>query len=186
MMALGSDFFARDVALVARDLVGTELYVDAVGGAIVETEAYAPTDPASHSFGGPTLRNMAMFGPPGCAYVYRIYGRHWCLNLTTGAGSAVLIRALLPMKGLALMKERRRTGEERKLCSGPGKLCTALGVDRRLDGLPLNRPPFKLLAAHGDIAVVTGARIGITRASHTPWRFGLRGSSFLSRPFETT
>jgi DNA-3-methyladenine glycosylase len=184
MMALGSDFFARDVALVAQDLVGAELYVDAVGGVIVETEAYAPTDPASHSFGGPTPRNMAMFGPPGCAYVYRIYGRHWCLNLTTGAGSAVLIRALLPMKGHAIMAERRGTGEDRKLCSGPGKLCTALGVDRRLDGLPLDRPPFELLEAPGDITVVAGARIGITRASNTPWRFGLRGSSFLSRPFD--
>lgn len=182
-MALRPDFFARDVALVARDLVGAELYVDAVGGAIVETEAYGPADPASHSFGGPTPRNRAMFGPPGCAYVYRIYGRHWCLNLTTGEGSAVLVRALLPIKGLAAMAERRGTSGDRHLCSGPGKLCEALGVDRRLDGLPLGEAPFELYEAPAGTAVVTGPRIGITRAADTRWRFGLAGSPFLSRPF---
>jgi DNA-3-methyladenine glycosylase len=181
-MSLAAEFFAREAAVVAADLIGVRLLVDGVGGVIVETEAYDPQDPASHSFNGPTARNAAMFGPPDRAYVYRIYGAHWCLNFVCSAASAVLIRALEPTDGLDVMAERRGTADPRLLCSGPGKLCQALAVTRAHDGLPLDHPPFKL--DPGDRpAVVIGPRIGLTKAVDTPWRFGAAGSRFLSRPF---
>lgn len=183
--ALPATFFQRPVPDVARDLIGTLLTVDGAGGIIVETEAYDRHDPASHSHRGPTPRNAAMFGPPGHAYVYRSYGMHWCLNLVCGAGtpgSAVLIRAIEPTLGLDLMQARRGGAAARLLCSGPGRLCQALGVTGALDGAPLDGPPFHLAEGVGTAVVAAGPRIGITRGIETPWRFGLPGSRFLSRP----
>jgi DNA-3-methyladenine glycosylase len=177
-------FFARHPVLVARDLIGWLLTLDGVGGRIVEVEAYHHEEPASHSFSGRTPRNGAMFGPVGHAYVYRSYGIHWCLNLVCGErpGSAVLIRALEPTEGLAVMAERRGLSEPRALCSGPGKLCQALAVTRAQDGLALDLAPFAM-APGKNAEIVTGPRIGITRAADLPWRFGEAGSRFLSRPF---
>lgn len=177
--------FARHPAAVARDLIGMVLTVDGVGGRIVETEAYHHEDPASHAFTGPTARNAAMFGPIGHAYVYRAYGLHWCLNLVCGEepGSAVLIRALEPMAGIDLMRDRRGVEPLRLLCSGPGRLCQALGVTREHDGARLDAPPFDLEPSMRDWEIVVGPRIGLTKGVQTPWRYGLAGSKFLSRPF---
>lgn len=183
-------FFARHTPIVARDLIGALLEVDGCGGTIVETEAYTHDDPASHSYEGPTRRNTSMFGPPGVVYVYRSYGLHWCLNfvcVSDRKGGAVLIRALEPTRGLEKMRLRRGTENVLELCSGPGKLTQALGIDGFLDGLPLNRFPFKLALAKGTRpSILNGCRIGITRATETPWRFGLLGSPFLSRRFVRT
>lgn len=176
-------FFDREVTRVARELLGMTLLVDGVGGIIVETEAYHPTDPASHSFRGPTPANASMFGGPARAYVYRSYGVHWCLNFVCEHASAVLLRALEPTHGLEVMAARRGRSEPRHLCSGPGKLCQALGVDRRLDGAPLAARPFTLLPATTRPPIVIGPRIGISKAIDKPWRFGLAGSAFLSRRF---
>jgi DNA-3-methyladenine glycosylase len=183
---LGRWFFARGVHTVARELIGATLLFRGVGGRIVELEAYHHTDPAAHSYGGRTERNAVMFGPPGYAYVYRSYGIHWCLNFVCeeeGSASAMLIRALEPLEGLATMRRRRHVTEERLLCSGPGRLCQALGITGRRNGLPLNEPPFELYARTEKVAVVNGPRIGITKAAEKPWRYGLKGSRFLSRPF---
>jgi DNA-3-methyladenine glycosylase len=177
-------FFARSVHDVAPDLIGATLLVDGVGGPIVEVEAYDHEDPASHGYRGLTARNASMFGPPGRAYVYRSYGIHWCLNLVCGeegVADAVLVRALEPTHGVERMQERRRTDHLRLLCSGPGRLCEALGVTRDHDGLPLDRPPFALRPRRGDVDVVATPRIGITRAADLPWRYVLAGSRFLSR-----
>jgi len=184
MTLLGEDFFARDAVTVARALIGVRLLLDGVGGIVVETEAYDREDPASHSFNGQTKRNAVMFGPPGRAYVYRIYGAHWCMNAVCGGQprGAVLIRALEPTDGLALMAERRGTRDPRLLCSGPGKLCQALGVTGACGGARLDEPPFALFEDRAlDLAV--GPRIGLSKAVDTPWRFGAAGSRFLSRPF---
>jgi DNA-3-methyladenine glycosylase len=181
---LGPGFFARDAVTVAQDLVGVTLLLDGVGGTIVETEAYTGDDPASHSFKGRTARNASMFGPPGRAYVYRSYGLHWCLNVVCGgdpAGSAVLVRALEPVQGLDVMRERRGVDDVRLLCSGPGRLSQALGVTGRHDGAPLDRPPFQLRGRQAAVAVGAATRIGITRAAERPWRFAMVGSRFLSR-----
>ncbi len=183
---LRRSFFDRPVLTVAPDLIGATLLVNGVGGRIVEVEAYHHTDPAAHSYNGPTERNAVMFGPPGVAYVYRSYGIHWCLNFVCeeeGSASAVLIRALEPAAGIAAMRRRRGLADERTLCSGPGKLCEALGVTHRHNGLPLDRPPFELRARERAPEIVTGPRIGITKAVEHPWRFGLQGSKFLSKPF---
>lgn len=177
------NFFARPALAVARDLIGATLGVDGVGGVIVETEAYHGDDPASHSFRGETLRNRAMFGPPARSYVYRSYGIHWCLNFVCADAGAVLIRAVEPRFGIDLMRERRGMDDERRLCSGPGRLAQALGIDLRLNDRPLDRLPFEVDLAAAEAPVVTGPRIGISRAADLPWRFGLAGSPFLSKPF---
>ena len=182
---MGPAFFDRPAATVAAALIGHRLFVDGVGGVIVETEAYDRTDPASHSFGGPTRRNASMFGPPGRAYVYRSYGIHWCMNLVCdpeGSASAALLRALEPTHGLDVMAARRGTDVPRLLCSGPGRLCQALGVTGAHDGLALDRAPFELLPRAHEPAVVLSPRIGISRATEKPWRFTERGSPYLSRP----
>ncbi|MGE0004936.1 MAG: DNA-3-methyladenine glycosylase [Parvibaculaceae bacterium] len=171
--------------VIARALIGAKLFVDGVGGIIVETEAYDETDPASHSFSGPTIRNAAMFGPPGHAYVYRSYGLHWCLNIVcreNGRGAAVLLRALEPLAGMDVMRRRRGVGDVRLLCSGPGRLTQALGIGKAHDGLPLDRAPFLLQPAGERPAILRGRRVGITKATDVPWRFGARGSRYLSRP----
>jgi DNA-3-methyladenine glycosylase len=181
---LTRDFFARSVHEVAPGLIGATLLVGGVGGRIVEVEAYDEEDPASHAFRGRTARNAAMFGPPGCAYVYRSYGVHWCLNLVCaleGRAEAVLIRALEPTHGIEAMRARRGVEEARALCSGPGKLCQALAVTREHDGLPLDAPPFELQGRLRAPEIETGSRIGITRAAERPWRYVLAGSPFLSR-----
>jgi DNA-3-methyladenine glycosylase len=178
-------FFARSVHEVAPDLIGATLLVSGVGGIIVEVEAYHHTDPAAHSFRGPTLRNKVMFGPPGFAYVYRSYGIHWCVNFvceSEGSASAVLIRALQPTHGIAAMRRRRALHDERSLCSGPGKLTEALGITAAHDGLPLDASPIALHARASKPDIAAGVRIGITKAVELPWRYGLKDSRFLSKP----
>jgi DNA-3-methyladenine glycosylase len=176
-------FLDRDAAEVAPALLGAKLLVDGVGGPIVETEAYHPTDPASHSFRGPTPRNGAMFAGPGRVYVYRSYGIHWCINIVCRGASAVLIRALEPTDGIGLMRERRNLEDPRDLCSGPGKLCAALAVTGDLDGHMLDAPPLSLTLPRKPADFTAGPRIGITKAVDIPWRFGVTGSRYLSRPF---
>ena len=174
---------------VARALIGAQVYVDGIGGRIVETEAYDREDPASHSYSGPTERNGVMFGPPGRVYVYRSYGIHWCLNFVCreeGHGAGVLIRAIEPLRGLDVMRERRGLADERDerlLCAGPGRLAQAMGITRDFNGLRLDRSPFELLAREKPVSVLAGPRIGISKAVDLPWRFGLAGSRFLSKPF---
>jgi len=171
---------------VAPELIGATLLVDGVGGIIVELEAYHHSEPAAHSYIGRTERNAVMFGPAGYVYVYRSYGIHWCLNFVCereGSASAVLIRALEPTQGLAAMRRRRGLREERALCSGPGKLCEALGVTHKHNGLALDRPPFELHPRQSTPGILTGPRIGITKAVSKPWRYGLKGSKYLSKPF---
>lgn len=177
--------FAPDAVVVAPRLVGALLFVAGVGGRIVECEAYDLDDPASHCFGGPRPRNLAMFGPPGHAYVYRSYGIHWCLNFVcreAGHGAGVLIRALEPLQGLEHMQQRRGGVQARSLCSGPGRLGQALAIGPHLNGHTLLAAPFELWAARGDEPVAAGPRIGISKAADRPWRFGLAGSAFVSRP----
>jgi DNA-3-methyladenine glycosylase len=183
---LRQNFFARSVHEVAPDLIGATLLFKGAGGLIVEVEAYHHTDPAAHSFGGRTERNAVMFGPPGFAYVYRSYGIHWCLNFVCereGSASAVLIRAIEPVEGIAAMKRRRGLQDLRALCSGPGKICVALGISRAQNALALDAPPFQLFARAAPVKIAKGVRIGITKAASKPWRYGLTESKFLSKPF---
>lgn len=186
---MNRQFFDRSVHEVARELIGCRLAIGPTAGMIVETEAYEASDPACHAYVGRTARNEVLFGPPGHAYVYLSYGIHSLLNFVTepeGAASAVLIRALEPTEGIDLMRERR--GQERieTLCSGPGKLAEALGIDLSLNGADLFQPPFELSEPAGEWAtvdVVTGPRIGITKAADLPWRYSVSGSRFVSRPW---
>jgi DNA-3-methyladenine glycosylase len=183
---LKRSFFARSVHEVAPDLIGATLLVNGIGGIIVELEAYHHTEPAAHSFNGPTPRNLVMFGPPGFTYVYRSYGIHWCVNFVcekAGSAGAVLIRALQPTHGIPAMRRRRGLHDERSLCSGPGKLTEALAITHAHNGLVLDAPPMALHARTGKVDVVTGLRIGITKAVELPWRYGLKDSKFLSKPF---
>ncbi|NUZ07328.1 DNA-3-methyladenine glycosylase [Piscinibacter koreensis] len=180
--------FERSSIDVARALIGVGVFVDGVGGRIVETEAYDQADPASHSYAGHTARNAAMFGPPGRAYVYRSYGIHWCLNfvcMPAGHGAGVLIRAVEPIVGLETMRARRGVDDERLLCSGPGRLCQALAIDHGFNGMRLDRPPFRLVAPEQPVEVAAGVRIGISKSRELPWRFVLAGSRFLSKPLPT-
>ena len=182
---LAPDFFARSVHQAAPELIGATLLVDGVGGRIVEVEAYDHEDPASHGYRGRTQRNASMFGPPGHAYVYRSYGIHWCLNLVCEedeVAAAVLVRALEPTHGLDEMRRRRGHDEPRLLCSGPGRLCQALGITREHDGRRLDRPPFELRAPDVPAETVAAPRVGISRAAELPWRYAEAGSRFVSRP----
>jgi len=174
--------FAGPALAVAPRLIGATFTIGGVGGEIVETEAYEPDDPASHSFRGETRRNAAMFAAPGTLYVYRSYGIHWCLNIAcgpVGEGRAVLLRALRPTTGIDLMAERRGTADVARLCSGPGRLCQALGVTGAIDGLPLEAVA-KLQLPRAPDAVVATRRIGITRGAELPWRFVKEGTRFAS------
>ncbi len=171
---------------VAPDLIGATLLVKGVGGVIVEVEAYHHTDPAAHSYRGCTERNAVMFGPPGFVYVYRSYGIHWCVNFVcepAGSASAVLIRALEPTQGLATMRRRRGLADARLLCSGPGRLTEALGITDAHNGLRSTALPFALAARAETVDIAIGPRIGLTKAVDKPWRYGLAGSRFLSKPF---
>lgn len=189
---LPASFYARDTELVARELLGCFLLARTggvlTGGRIVEVEAYVgPHDPADHGYGNRrTPRNAALFGPPGTAYVYFIYGAHWCFNAVTereGYPAAVLIRALEPLWGIDEMRRRRKTRASELLCSGPGRLCQALGIDRSIDGLPLDREPVWILPRDGPAGrVKVSGRVGVSRAADWPLRFSLEGSPFLSRP----
>jgi DNA-3-methyladenine glycosylase len=183
---LHQDFFARSVHEVAPDLIGATLLFKGTGGIIVEVEAYHHTDPAAHSYRGRTERNAVMFGAPGFAYVYRSYGIHWCLNFVCereGSASAVLIRAIEPTEGISAMQRRRGMKDLRALCSGPGKICEALGITRAHNALALDAPPFQLFARAGPAKIIKGVRIGITKAAENPWRYGLKDSKLLSKPF---
>jgi DNA-3-methyladenine glycosylase len=183
---LRKSFFDRSVHAVAPDLVGATFLFGGAGGIITEVEAYHHTDPAAHSYNGPTPRNAVMFGPPGYFYVYRSYGIHWCINFVCeaeGSASAVLLRALAPTVGLAAMQRRRRTADVRALCSGPGRLTEALGITVAQNGHAVDAAPFELRARSDDVEIVAGPRIGITKAVELPWRYGLAGSRFLSKPF---
>ncbi len=170
---------------MARDLIGWTLLVEGVGGVIVESEAYAPDDPASHSYNGRTRRNAVMFGPPGHLYVYRSYGIHWCANLVCGddaVGAAVLLRSLEPTAGIEAMRDRRGVDDPRLLASGPGRLTQALGLTDEHDGADLVRPPFTFLPPSTSVDVTASTRVGITRAVERRWRYSLTGSTFVSRP----
>lgn len=180
----GIDFSAPSHE-VAPQLIGVTLLVNGVGGRIAETEAYDRAEPASHCYGGETARNFSMFGPPARSYVYQSHGIHWCLNFVCrepGHGAGVLIRALEPLEGLDAMRAARGLDAERLLCSGPGRLCQALGVTRAFNDLPLSAPPFLLLPREGAVTVLAGPRIGISKAVELPWRFVEAGSRFLSKP----
>ncbi len=174
-------FFDRPASEVAYDLIGAEFTVANAGGMIVETEAYSDEDPASHSYKGQTIRNQAMFGPPANSYIYRSYGRHWCLNFVCQPGSAVLVRALEPTMGLGLMRQRRGLDNPLLFCSGPGRLCQALAITGELNGQSLATAPFHLAIPAVPQMICTGQRVGITKAVEVPWRFGLKGSPFLSK-----
>lgn len=183
---LSKSFFARSVRDVAPELIGATFLFGRTGGVIVEVEAYHDTEPAAHSFGGMTKRNAVMFGPPGYAYVYRSYGLHWCVNFVCeaeGSAAAVLIRAIEPTAGLSMMRRRRGLKDERQLCSGPGRLTEAMGITNVHNGLTLDDPPFALMSRTEEPDIVAGPRIGITKAVDLPWRYGLKGSRFLSKPF---
>jgi DNA-3-methyladenine glycosylase len=190
---LPRSFFARPAEVVAPELLGRVLVRICPDGTrlvarIVEVEAYAPDDPASHSFRGPTERNRTMFGPPGRLYVYFTYGMHHCMNVVTGPpgeGAAVLLRAAQPLEGLAWMAARRGVSEPRLLCSGPARLAQAFGVTREHDGADLVRGPELRLLEGEPVPperVLVTTRIGINHGTERPWRFLVAGDPFVSRP----
>jgi DNA-3-methyladenine glycosylase len=186
MVPVSPSFYARDVITVARDLIGVTVLVDGVGGIIVETEAYDRDDPASHTFRGQTPRNGVMFGPVGHIYIYLSYGMHWCANIVCGEGgraSAVLLRAIEPIAGIERMEERRGLANRALLCSGPGRLCQALGLSGEQNGMAIAAPPFELRERQFVPPIAVGPRIGLTKAVERPWRFGWSGSRFLSKKF---
>lgn len=178
------EFFVRSAVEVAPELIGCTLLFEGVGGRIVEVEAYDQSEPASHSHRGETPRTRTMFGPAGAVYVYRSYGLHWCMNVVCedNRASAVLIRALEPLEGIAAMQTRRGRSNRRELCSGPGRLCEALGVSRSQDGDSVLTKPFAFATGLDVVDVIASRRIGISKAVDLPWRFSERGSRFLSRP----
>jgi len=186
---LPRDFYDRETTEVARDLLGRILIHRTdegdLAGIIVETEAYGPDDPANHAYRGRTRRNAAMFGPPGHAYVYRIYGRYWCVNAVTGSegiGEAVLIRALEPIMGIETMQRNRGVSDARLLCRGPGRLCAALGVTGALNGIDLIAGPLWIAGESTTGApIACTTRIGVTRAADRLWRYYLQGSPYISR-----
>jgi DNA-3-methyladenine glycosylase len=184
----GVAFFERSVHEVARDLIGCSLLFGDCGGVIVETESYHREDPACHAFVGRTPRSEVLFGPPARAYVYLSYGIHSLLNAVAepdGDAAAVLIRAIEPTLGVEAMRARRRREAIEDLCSGPGKLTQALGVGLEHNGASLLEPPFAVLPrADGwrEAEIVSGPRIGISKAVEYPWRFCAAGSRFVSRP----
>lgn len=178
--------FSLPVYEVAPQLIGASFFVNDVGGIIVEVEAYDQSEPASHTFTGKSVRNAAMFGPPGRAYVYRSYGIHWCLNFVCGPehhGAGVLIRAIAPTRGLDVMRARRGVESEKLLCSGPGRVGQALGIVHAMNGHELTKDPFQLFPPFEKVDVVYGPRIGISKAIDLQWRFGLKGSPYVSKPF---
>jgi DNA-3-methyladenine glycosylase len=178
--------FDRGAYFVARKLIGAVLLLNGVGGIVVETEAYDEREPASHAFAGRTRRNAVLFGPSGRAYIYLSHGIHWCLNIVcreSGHGAGVLIRALEPTHGIPLMMKRRSTANLRLLCSGPGRLGQALAVSDVFNGRRIDVPPFALAVPTVAARAVRGTRIGISKATELAWRFGLKGSEFVSRPF---
>lgn len=183
---LDDSIFVRPAGDVAELVLGAELVVGHCSGRIVEVEWYDQSDPASHSYRGPTRRCATMFGPPGHLYVYRSYGIHWCANLVCepeGVGAAVLIRALEPVSGLEAMRERRGRHEARTLCAGPGRLCQALGIDGSHDGERIGGSRVRILHGPSPERIVSGPRIGIRLGADRPWRRGVGGSRYLSRPF---
>lgn len=181
-------FYDRPVLEVARELIGCLLHSGECAGVIVETEAYHDSEPASHAFVGLTPRTRTLFGPPGYAYVYRSYGIHACFNAVcepSGTGAAVLIRALEPVAGLGQMRSRRGVEREESLCSGPGKLTQALGIELSHNGEDLLSGSVRISprsAAWRDVEIAVDTRIGISKAVELPWRFCVSGSPFLSRP----
>lgn len=183
--------FSAPAPTVAAQLIGITVLVEGVGGRIVETEAYDQDDAASHCFGGITPRNAAMFGPPGRLYVYRSYGLHWCMNFVCceqGRGAGVLIRALEPTDGIEVMRKRRGLDELRLLCAGPGRVGQALAIDTGFNARSLDTPPLELRGSHDGpiVELLSGPRIGISKAVEQPWRFGEKGSRFLSRSFRAS
>ena len=183
---LGADFFDRSVHAVARDLIGCTLLYEGCGGVIVETESYEADDPACHAYVGLTERTKVLFGPPGYAYVYLSYGIHSLLNAVAepeGEAAAVLIRALEPAHGIERMRKRRGVKSDLDLCSGPGKLTEALGIDLSDNERDLSQEPFQITPPEGERPeIVTGPRIGITKAVENPWRFCAAGNPHVSRP----
>ena len=188
MPGLPREFYDRPVVEVARALIGCLVLRGGVGGVIVETEAYHESEPACHAYVGLTPRTATLFGSPGRAYVYRSYGVHLMLNAVCdaeGVGAAVLIRALEPRRGLAQMRRRRGWEAPEDLCSGPGKLSQALAIRASDNGCDLARGPVRICAPPGrwgEVAVGVGPRVGITRATELPWRFGVVGNRSVSRP----
>ena len=185
--ALPAAFYNRPVLEVAPELVGCVLRHGDCAGVIVEAEAYHQSEPGSHAYIGIRPRTRTLFGRPGLAYVYRSYGIHACINAVTepeGVGAAVLIRALEPIEGLDLMRARRGLERVEALCSGPGKLTQALGIELDQDGADLAAGPITIsepLPGWTEPRVIASTRIGLTKAAELPWRFCARGSRFLSR-----
>lgn len=185
---LARDFFTRSVHDVARELIGCTLLYEGRGGVIVETESYDQDDPACHAFVGRTKRTEVLFGPPGHAYVYRSYGIHALLNFVChpeGKAAAVLIRALEPLYGVEEMRQRRPGRSDLDLCSGPGKLSQALGIELADNRRRVDQAPFELLAPSPEwqaVEVVTSPRIGISKAVDYLWRFSAAGNRYVSSP----